>query len=192
MKLYYNIFIILIFFLNCSKNEINKKKEIIYYPDIVEINYHHYIYKNATKYLHAKIDEAKIYEKLEKIECTKIIGEIYKSNGEIDTKINADSAVIDQKEKKAIFTGNVVFEMIETKSKLQADEIIMDYENNKLFCNYNVIIEKDDGSYLKATSFETNIKTQETKFTKMEIKYFYDEEKEKEKEKSDKKDSKKQ
>lgn len=188
MKLYH-VFIIFILFISCGKNEINKNKEVVYYPDIVEINYDHYIYKNTTKYLHAKINEAKIYEKLDKIECSRITGEIYKSSGEIDTKINADNAVIDQKEKKAVFTGNVIFEMIETKSKLHADEIIMDYQNNKLFCNNNVIIEKDDGSYLKATSFETNIKTQETKFTKMEIKYFYDEDKENEKD--NKKDSKK-
>ncbi len=170
------ILIIFITILNCGiKKTSRKKKDIENFPDMIQTNYRHYIYKNAKRYLYAKIGHAEFYEKLKTIDCVDLEAKIYDSDGELTTIIHSDNGVVDKKEKKILFTGNVVFELLENETKLYSEEIELDYKNNKLITDKDVLIDKEDGSYIKATSMESDIKLEATNFENMDVKYFYDE-----------------
>jgi len=170
------IFLIFLIVLSCKEKILEELIDKKIYPNLIQDNYKHYIYKNSKKYLFTKIDRAEFFEKTEKILCNLINAEIYNSKGELTTKINSDKGEIDQNKKIFVFSDNVVFELIESETSLYCDKIELDYENNKLYCRNDLIIEKKDGSYLKASSMESDLKLQETRFTDMKIKYFYDEE----------------
>ena len=181
---YIIILILFALIFNCSVKRIKKKKESINYPDMVQVNYDHFIYKNSKKYLHAKIKHADFFKKLDTIECEGLRAEIYNSKGELTTIINADKGIVYKKEKKIYFTENVMFELLENETKLISEELILDYKDNKLTSNSDVLIKKDDGSYIKATSMESEIKLDSTKFEDMEVKYFYEDDDEEDEKKS--------
>lgn len=144
-------------------------------PSMTESNYKHYIYKNKKKYLYAEIEYAEFYEKENYIDCIKINAEIYDSTGDITSRIKAKKGKIDKEEGKLILSGDVILELIENKAKLYTEELDMDYKNNKLISKTNVIFKKDDGSYIKADSMESDIALESTKFKNMEILYYYEE-----------------
>ncbi len=60
---------------------------------------------------------------------------------------------------------------------MYSDELKLDYENNKLISDKKILLEKNDGSYIKADSMESDLKLEATRFENMKIKYYYDEEK---------------
>lgn len=176
-KLSIILFLSIIFF-SCKIKELTKldiKKHNL--PDIILKNYEHYIYKNKKKYLYAVIDNAEFYEENLKIYCDKIIADIYDSDGEIITKVNSDKGIIDKNEKIVTFIGNVYIEIIENDAKLYSDELKLDYENNKLISEKEILLDKKDGSYIKADSMESDLKLEATKFENMKIRYYYDERK---------------
>ncbi len=176
-KLSIIIFIIILLF-SCKIKKITKldiKKNNL--PDIILKKYEHYIYKNKKKYLYANINNAEFYEKEFKIYCDKIFAEIYDSDGELITVVNSDKGVIDKEEKILTFIGNVYIEILENNAKLHSDELKLDYENNRLISDKEILLEKKDGSYIKADSMESDLKLESTRFENMQIKYYYDEEK---------------
>ncbi len=65
---------------------------------------------------------------------------------------------------------------MEQESKVNADKLELNYEKNILSCRDNVLITKENGSYLKADSFHSNLDEGETGFEKFSLQYFYDEE----------------
>ena len=165
--------------INCSSNKEKVEKVIYSVPDMIQTNYRHYIYKNGKKSLFARIEEARFYEKKSEINCYRVYVETYNSKGELTTKIRSENGLINRNEKIFIFSGNVEIESIEDESTLHSQEVELDYKNNKLVSKKDILIDKKDGSYIKATSMESDIKLQSTKFTDMVIKYYYDEDKEK-------------
>ena len=179
-KQLFHIFLIILSFIiiinNCKIKKAANKNDHKNYPDMIQNNYRHYIYKNKKKHLYASIEHAEFYEKLKTINCKILNAEIYNSDGDITTIIYSDEGKIDKKEKKMLFIGNVVFELLENETKLYGDEIELDYKNNKLISKKDVLFKKEDGSYIKASSMDSDIKLESTKFEDMEIKYFYDDE----------------
>lgn len=169
----------LMLFTFCSKEvtKETKKEEEQILPEIVQYNYKHYIYKNSKKYLIANIKVAQFFEKKKEINCDGIYAEIYNGKGELTTTINADKANINKETKKVTFSENVIFDVIDNKIKLFTEEITLDYAGNKLFSKGEVLIKKEDGSFIKGDSMESDIKNAVTKFEKMIIKYYYDDEK---------------
>lgn len=173
---YLILFLVICLFISCGAvkkrtSKTPKKK----YPDMIQENYTHYIYKNKKKYLYAEINYAEFYEKKNTIECLGLYAEIYNAKGELTTKIKSVEGIIDKKEKNVLFNGNVEFELLENETILYSDKIVLDYKKNKLTTDKEVLILKDDGSYVKSTSLESDIKKEETKFENMEIKYYYEE-----------------
>jgi LPS export ABC transporter protein LptC len=159
----------------CSvRNNDDQTDERKVYPDLVQVNYNHLIYKNGKKYLETNIDRAEFFEKTNKIKCTALKAEIYNSKGVKTTIISSKKGEIDKQTKNVIFSGDVVFEMIENKATLYSQEIKLDYQNNKMISEKDVVLEKEDGSYIKATSMESDIKIDSTRFDDMELKYFYE------------------
>ncbi|HQJ06328.1 MAG TPA: LPS export ABC transporter periplasmic protein LptC, partial [Spirochaetota bacterium] len=116
----------------------------------------------------------RLFEKSGKIRCDGLKADIFNSKGALTTEIFADKGNIDKNDKLVIFTGNVRIKTFESKSTIFTEELYLDYKNNKLFSNVPVSIKKDDGSYLNASSMESDIKTEESSFQNMEIKYFYE------------------
>lgn len=170
--------LISILFLSCSKkNEKENDTVKIDKPDMIQKNYKYYIYKNNKKYFYANIEYAEFFNKKEMVLCDKVYGQSFNSKGENTTILIADKAVIDKKEKQIILSENVIVELIENKLKLHSDELILDYNNNKLISKEDILIEKEDGSYIKASSMDSSIKEEITNFKDMEIKYFYDDDK---------------
>lgn len=167
------LFVILI--LSCSYDRAKyDRDETIEYPDMIQDIYVHYIYKNNKKYLKTEIKRAEFFEKSGKILCEGLQANIFDSKGTLTTEIFADKGNINKNEKLFIFTGNVRVKTMESKSTIFTEELYLDYKNNKMFSNVPVSIKKDDGSYLNASSMESDIKTEEYSFQNMEIKYFYE------------------
>ena len=166
------IFIIILFF-SCGIVREKEDKIKKRFPDMVQIEYEHYIYKIGRKFLIAKIKQANFFEKANKIECDVIRAEIYNSKNELTTLIEADKGIINKDDKVVYFSGNVKIQSFEQKTKLYTEELRVDYQNNRLISDKDIIIEKDDGSYLKSKYFESNLKLQETRFDNLESKYFY-------------------
>jgi LPS export ABC transporter protein LptC len=181
IKKKYLLFIIMGIYLllNCKTERDAKQENNTKYPNLVQTNYTHYIFKNRKKYLYTKMDKAEFFEKQKIINCTNIKVEIYDSKEKLTTKIESEESVVDNNNKKLVFTKNVILEIVDKKTKLYADEIDLDYENNRLKCIGKIVMKKDDGSYLTADSMESDVKLDTTKFENMEIKYFYDEDKKK-------------
>lgn len=173
-------FVILIsfmLFLACSREE-EDAFDARSFPDMIQYNYEHNIFKNGRKYLIADIKEAHFYDEEKKIECTEFNSVLYNSEGEITTKIKSDKGTINNNEKKVDFIGNVVINMIDKEVTLYTDQLELKYRENTLVSNTDVLIEKKDGSTLSATSMSSDIKTETTTFTDMDVDYFYDDEKE--------------
>lgn len=175
-KIFFIILIIVLIF-NCGKQ--TSEQQVVdesIYPDLVQKNYKHYIYKNNKKYLYATVELAEFYEKKNYIDCDSIYAEIYNAKGELTTKINAVKAIINKNTKNVTFSENVIFDVVENDLKLYSEEITLDYMQNKLISKGAVSIEKEDGSFIKGDSMESDIKNEITKFEKMIIKYYYDDE----------------
>lgn len=175
-------FIFLILLLNCAKEikqETQKIENKPLLPDIIQYNYRHYIYKNGKKYLFAVIEKAMFFEKKQTIEFENIYAQIYNGKGELTCEITANKGIIEKEKKKVTFSENVVFNLIENKIKLNTNSITLDYLNNKLKTDGEVLIAKEDGSFIKSDSMESDIKNSITKFEKMLIKYYYEENEEK-------------
>jgi LPS export ABC transporter protein LptC len=169
----------LLILLNCKVNYSGKDSNERKFPTIIQSNYIHNIYKNKKKYLVASIEKAEFYEKSKTIECTFINVEIYDSKEVLKSRIKADEALIDNKEKKLTFNNNVEMEISEKEATLYADQIILDSEKNRLNCPGKLVMKKKDGSYIRADSLESDVSLEITNFKNMEIRYFYDEEKKK-------------
>jgi LPS export ABC transporter protein LptC len=170
------ILVLIIIFLvcfSCSKLKKDSKQKKSY-PDIVQLDYRHYIYKNSRKYITAKVGVANTFEKRKTIECQNMEAEIYNSKGVLITKINSDSGSINQDKKIFFFKGNVKIEQYEKKTTMTTEELKLDYEKNKLICDKEVKISKEDGSYLKTDKLNSDLREQQTYFTKLELKYFYE------------------
>ena len=169
------IFLIFLLIFSCadtmSKYEPN---DDTVYPDMVQENYAHYIYKNNRQYLNTIIQYAEFFEKQDKISCKVLDAKVYNSKGEITTHINSDQGEINQNQKIIEFTGNVVIESFENETVLRTENLILDYKNNKMYNNTPVVIERDNGSKLEATSMRADIQTQESNYTDMHIIYYYD------------------
>ena len=69
------------------------------YPDMVQENYSHFIYKNNRQYLTTVIQYAEFYEKEDRISCKILDAKVYNSKGEITTHINSDQGEINQNQK---------------------------------------------------------------------------------------------
>ncbi|HOJ62906.1 MAG TPA: LPS export ABC transporter periplasmic protein LptC [Spirochaetota bacterium] len=172
MKIRFLILIIFIF--SCSNSKVEKITEKEIFPDMTQKNYEHFIYKNGKKYLYTKIDFAKFFDKKNKIECESIYAIVYNSKGEKKAEINADYSYIDQETKNVTFKGNIKIKMIEEKATLYTEELFLNYKDNKMSSNTEIFIEKEDGSYLKASSMESDINKQDTSFNNLELKYYYE------------------
>lgn len=177
-----NLFLFIIMFLllftNCGNLEENSLKKQIIYPDFIQYGYRHNIYKNGRKFLTTSVKQAKFFEKLAQIKCYNIKATIYNSKGEVTTTIKSAKCLIDKKKKSAKFADNVVFEMKKENATIFAEVITLDYKNNKLTSDKPIQIKKEDGSFLNADGLESDIKEENTEFKNMELKYFYDKEKE--------------
>lgn len=172
MRIIFLIFLVLI--LNCSNAKLDKDTQKGEFPDIIQQNYEHFIYKNSKRYLYTKINLAKFFDKKEKIECENIYAIVYNSKGETKAEISANYSEIDQKTKNVTFKGNIKIKMIEEKATLYTEELFLNYKDNKMVSNTEILIEKNDGSYLKASSMESDINKQETSFNNLELKYYYE------------------
>jgi len=173
-KRFIYLFILIAFILSCTKINRNDDKDKKDFPDVIQVSYKHYIYKNGYKYIEALIDYARFFEKTNKIECKKILANIYNSKGVLVTKIVADKADIDKSENIFFFKTNVVVEHYEKKTTMVTDELKLDYKNNKLICEKEVTISKKDGSFIKANNLESNLREQKTNFSTLTLKYFYE------------------
>ena len=176
-----NVFFIILYSIliisGCSTETVQKKREITQnYPDMIQKNYKHNIYKNGRKYLIADINEALFFDKSKKINCTEFQAEVYNSKEELTTRINSDEAVIDNKENIIFLNGNVVIEMIDKESTLYSEELKLYYKDNKMSSEKDVLVEKNDGSTLKASGMDSDFKTDTTNFIEMDLQYFYEDE----------------
>lgn len=170
------IIILIILLFDCGKqSNVQPVVDETIYPDLIQKNYRYYIYKNNKKYLYATVELAEFYEKKNYIDCDTIYAEIYNAKGELTTKINAVKGKINKNDKNVTFSENVIFDVVENDLKLYSEEITLDYMQNKLISKGPVSIEKEDGSFIKGDSMESDIKAEITKFEKMIIKYYYDE-----------------
>lgn len=169
------IFLIFLLLFSCadtmSKYEPNND---IVYPDMVQENYSHFIYKNNRQYLTTVIQYAEFFEKEDRISCKILDAKVYNSKGEITTHIQSDQGEINQKQKLIEFNGSVVIESFENETVLRTENLILDYKNNKMYNNTSVIIERENGSKLEASSMRADIQTQESNYTDMHIIYYYD------------------
>ncbi len=169
------IFLIFLLILSCadtmSKYEPNNDTV---YPDMVQENYSHFIYKNNRQYLTTVIQYAEFYEKEDRISCKILDAKVYNSKGEITTHISSEQGEINQNQKLIEFTGSVVIESFENETVLSTENLILDYKNNKMYNNTPVVIERENGSKLEATSMRADIQTQESNYTDMHIIYYYD------------------
>ena len=79
MKSKYTILVIIILLLitNCNIKRTSKITEKIIYPEMIQNNYTHFIYKNGKKYLHAEIEYAEFFKVSETIECKTLNTKIY-------------------------------------------------------------------------------------------------------------------
>jgi LPS export ABC transporter protein LptC len=170
----FNLFLTLILLTQCTVREEKKTEEVKVYPDMEQVNYQHYIYKNGRKYLAASISKAEFFEKKGQINCTQIHAEVFNSKEELSTLITADSGEINRIEKYFIFKGKVAVDSKIKKIKLNTEELKLDYQNNRLICDKEVIITKEDGSYIKSAFMDSDIKTQNTRFDQLELMYYYD------------------
>jgi len=181
MKSSFNLILLIlsIFFSSCKVEYSQKNETFQNLPNIIQKNYSHNIYKNRKKYLFAKISNTEFYEKKKIINCEKIYAEIYDSKEKLTTTISSDKAVINNNDKKFLFSDNVELEMFEKETKLYSAELELDYDKNKMKSAGAIVMKKKDGSYVKADSMESDVGLEITSFKNMEIKYFYDEEKKK-------------
>ena len=144
------------------------------YPDMVQENYSHFIYKNNRQYLTTVIQYAEFYEKEDRISCKILDAKVYNSKGEITTHISSEQGEINQNQKLIEFTGSVIIESFENETVLRTENLILDYKNNKMYNSTPVVIERENGSKLEATSMRADIQTQESNYTDMHIIYYYD------------------
>ncbi len=172
-------YVVILSILSCTlKRDVDPNKKRIF-PNMIQNNYNHFIYRNGRVFLNAKIDLALFYDKQDKIEVEGIKAEIYNSKEELTTRIVSDKGVVDREQKNIKFSNNVKIESFEQKIKMATEEIILDYQNDLLIANSETLIQKDDGSYLKSKNFVSNIKVMETNFKELELQYFYNDDKEK-------------
>lgn len=171
------VLVILLFLtiLSCSRKpgeeKVVDKKE---YPDMIQDNYNHFIYKNGRINLNAQIGRALFFNKKRIIECEKFFAEIYNSQGELTTVIHSDKAVIDNNLKLVNFIKNVKIDMKDKKFIMYTDELKLFYKENRMISEEEVLIEKEDGSFLKADSMESDFKEDTTNFVNLDMKYHYD------------------
>ncbi len=166
--------------MSCSiTREVSLLNKNIDYPDMVQLNYIHSIFKNSRVYLRADIKKAEFFFKKRTIECDQFAGVINDIHSKIITEVYADHASIDEKRKTVLMSGNVKFKSYKEKTTVYCQEMKFDYNLEKLTIDKEVLIEKEDGSYLKATSMESELKSQTTTFTGMDMMYFYKDDDEK-------------
>jgi len=151
------------------------------YPDVVQTNYIHYIYKSGRLFLEAHIDTGRTFEKKKEIECIIIKAKVYNSKSEITTLIQSDKGVINSNNSELIFSENVIIEKLDDKIKLETDSLALNYKNNTMESKTKVLITKEDGSILIADSMKSDLTNQITTFSTMDLNYFYEDDDEEEK-----------
>ena len=77
-----------------------------------------------------------------------------------------------------LFQNNVVIDKLDQGITLYTDELILNYNQNLLTSEGKIRILKADGSELLADSMKTDLNSQTTEFSKIDMDYFYEEEKE--------------
>jgi len=151
-------------------------------PDMVQTNYTHNIYKNSRVYLRSSITNASFFFTTKIIKCSNFTGRVFDLNKQITTEIFADEASIDEKNKTITLNGNVRLVSHLEETTVYSEQMNFDYDKEILLINTDVVIEKDDGSYLKATSMKSDLKEQTNYFTNLEMKFYYEEDEEEENE----------
>lgn len=171
---------ILLFSIGCSIEKKSDTQKAVEIPDMVQINYKHYIYKAGRIYLEAFVGVGRSYEKTKQINCEVIDAVVYNSKNEKVTTIKSDTGNIDSNNSTLIFIGNVKIDKIDKDAVIYADEIKLNYSDNTLSSDKPVVIKKEDGSILKASSMFSDLKEQKTDFSQMDLVYYYeDDEKDK-------------
>lgn len=175
---YYVISVIftLILCLSCKTQKNEEIQQKIELPDMVQVDYEHYIYKNNRVYLEAFIGEAKSYEKKNQIVCQKISAQIYNTKNQIVTKVRAEEAVIDNGTDEFCFRNDVVVEKVDQDISIYTEELVLNYKANTLVTEKELTMKKKDGSQLKAKSMRSDLTSQITDFEQMDMLYYYDEE----------------
>lgn len=168
-------FLFLIFFtFSCAVQSVESDVAQLSYPDMVQENYKHYIYKNGNIYLEASIKHAETYELKKKIECKNVNANIYNSKKEITSRLKSDKAVVDNGSSSMVFSGNVEVDKIDKEVKLFTDKLSINYKDNIMTCDSDVVIKKDDGSILKAKTMVSEFKNEVINFTGLDTLYYYE------------------
>ncbi|HBD92725.1 MAG: LPS export ABC transporter periplasmic protein LptC [Spirochaetes bacterium GWF1_31_7] len=162
--------------LSCVSVKKKVAEVVVEYPDVVQTDYTHYIYKSGRLFLEAHIDTGKTFEKKKEIECVVISAKVYNSKAEITTLIKSDKGIINSNNSELIFSENVVIEKLDDKIKLETDSLALNYKNNTMDSKTKVLITKEDGSILIADSMQSDLTNQITTFTTMDLNYFYEDE----------------
>ena len=177
----YNFAVVLIFALfclfSCAMEKSDSDTGRVELPDMLQQNYKHNIYKNKRVYLEAEIGLAKSYEKKNQIVCEKVNARITNTKNELTMKINSDNAIIDNAVDEFLFQNNVVIDKLDQGITLYTDELVLNYNQNLLTSEGKVRIIKADGSELVADSMKSDLNSQTTEFSKIDMNYFYEEEK---------------
>lgn len=177
----YNFAVVFIFVLfclfSCSMEKSDSDAGRVELPDMLQQNYKHNIYKNKRVYLEAEIGLAKSYEKKNQIVCEKVSARITNTKNELTMKINSDNAIIDNAVDEFLFQNNVVIDKLDQGITLYTDELVLNYNQNQLTSEGKVRIVKADGSELLADSMKSDLNSQTTEFSKIDMNYFYEEEK---------------
>lgn len=173
------VFIFTLFcFFSCSMEKSDADMGRVELPDMLQQNYKHNIYKNKRVYLEAEIGLAKSFEKKNQIVCEDVYAQITNTKNELTMKINSDNAIIDNAVDEFLFQNNVVIDKLDQGITLYTDELILNYNQNLLTSEGKIRILKADGSELLANSMKTDLNSQTTEFSKIDMDYFYEEEKE--------------
>lgn len=178
-RLYFAVaFIFAVFcFFSCSMEKSDADIGRAELPDMLQQNYKHNIYKNKRIYLEAEIGLAKSYEKRNQIVCEKIYVQLTNTKNELTMKINSDNAVIDNAVDEFLFQNNVVIDKLDQGITLYTDELVLNYSRNQLTSDGKVRIVKADGSQLLADSMKSDLNSQTTEFSNIDMDYFYEDEK---------------
>ena len=164
-------------FFSCSMEKSDSDAGRVELPDMLQQNYKHNMYKNKRVYLEAEIGLAKSYEKKNQIVCEKVSARITNTKNELTMKINSDNAIIDNAVDEFLFQNNVVIDKLDQGITLYTDELVLNYNQNQLTSEGKVRIVKADGSELLADSMKSDLNSQTTEFSKIDMNYFYEEEK---------------
>jgi LPS export ABC transporter protein LptC len=164
-------------FFSCSMEKSDSDAGRVELPDMLQQNYKHNIYKNKRVYLEAQIGLAKSYEKKNQIICEDVYAQLSNTKNELTMKINSDNAIIDNAVDEFLFQNNVVIDKLDQGITLYTNELVLNYNQNVLKSEGEVRILKADGSQLLASSMNTDLNSQTTEFSNIDMNYFYEEEK---------------